>query len=112
MSPANSDDISEETKPDYLRRTNSSSSIVTLGMHVITLLQHNCNKNFLFLDAYQSTAAFNQIHSQLWKGLTTLEHDICPDVSNTAQKLTKYIRQKVSNVWYIAIFIVLNIYLL
>lgn len=38
ISPANSDDISEETKPEYLRRTNSSSSIATLGMCVIKLL--------------------------------------------------------------------------
>jgi len=32
--------------------------------------------------------------------LTTLEHDIFPDVSTTAQKLTKYIRQKVSKYVY------------
>lgn len=44
------------------------------------------------------TTAYNNIHSQLWKGLTTLEHDICPDVSISAHKLTNYIRQKVSNV--------------
>ncbi|VVC26896.1 Hypothetical protein CINCED_3A010388 [Cinara cedri] len=78
MSPANSDDLSEETKSEYLRRTNSSSSLATL-------------------DTYQTTTAFNNIHSKLWKGLTTLEHDICPDVSINAYKLTNYIRQKLKN---------------
>lgn len=48
------------------------------------------------LDTFQTTTAFNHVHSQIWKGLTTLEHDIFPDVSITARKLTKYIRQKVS----------------
>jgi len=51
---------------------------------------------FVFLDTYQTTTAFNNVHSQIWKGLTTLEHDIFPDVSIAAQKLTKYIKQKVS----------------
>ncbi|XP_025419661.1 regulatory-associated protein of mTOR isoform X2 [Sipha flava] len=73
-----SDEMPEEIKSEYLRRTNSSSSIVTL-------------------DTYQSTAAYNNVHSQLWKGLTALEHDIFPDVAATAQKLTKYIRQKLKN---------------
>ncbi|XP_022179091.1 regulatory-associated protein of mTOR isoform X1 [Myzus persicae] len=76
--PSISDEMQEETKSDFLRRTNSSSSIVTL-------------------DAYQTTSAYNNNHSKLWKGLTALEHDIFPDVSATAQKLTKYIRQKLKN---------------
>lgn len=50
------------------------------------------------LDTFQMTSGFNNIHTQIWKGLTALEHDIFPDVSSTAQKLTKYIRQKVGNV--------------
>lgn len=57
--------------------------------------------DFLYLDTYQtstSTSVYNNVHYKLWKGLTTLEHDIFPEVSATAQKLTKHIRQKVSNV--------------
>lgn len=34
MSPCASDEMQEETKSDNLRRTNSSSSIVTLGMFI------------------------------------------------------------------------------
>lgn len=44
------------------------------------------------------TIAFNNVHSKIWKGLTIMEHDIFPDVSAAAQKLTKHIRQKVSNI--------------
>lgn len=36
--PNTSDEMPEETKSDYLRRTNSSSSIVTLGMHCVYFL--------------------------------------------------------------------------
>lgn len=53
--------------------------------------------NYYCLDTYQT--AFKNVHSKLWKGLTTLEHDIFPDVSAAAQKLTKYIRQKVNDVF-------------
>lgn len=61
----------------------------------------NTIKDFLFfyLDTYQTTASYNNIHSKIWKGLIILEHDIVPDVANAAQKLTKYIRQKVSNIY-------------
>lgn len=95
--PSISDDTSEETKSDRLRRTSSSSSIVTLGMCIFSFhINWTPLKNyFCHLDAYQTTSAFNNNHSKLWKGLTALEHDIFPDVSITAQKLTNYIRQKV-----------------
>lgn len=53
--------------------------------------------NYYCLDTYQT--AFKNVHSKLWKGLTTLEHDIFPDVSAAAQKLTRYIRQKVNDVY-------------
>lgn len=61
---------------------------------------------FSCLDTFQTTTAFNNVHSQIWKGLTTLEHDIFPDVSTTAQKLTKYIRQKVSKYIYTVCIVV------
>jgi hypothetical protein len=92
-----SDEMPEEIKSEYLRRTNSSSSIVTLGLFISFSYNRTSLKNsYCFSDTYQSTAAYNNVHSQLWKGLTALEHDIFPDVAATAQKLTKYIRQKVS----------------
>lgn len=37
--PNTSDEMPEETKSDYLRRTNSSSSIVTLGVCCVYLIQ-------------------------------------------------------------------------
>lgn len=45
--PSISDEMPEETKSDHLRRTNSSSSIVTLGMCIFfMLIRHNFKSIF------------------------------------------------------------------
>jgi len=45
--PSISDEMPEETKSDHLRRTNSSSSIVTLGMCIFfMLIRHNFKSTF------------------------------------------------------------------
>lgn len=46
--PSISDEMPEETKSDLLRRTNSSSSIVTLGMSIyFILIRHNFKSTLL-----------------------------------------------------------------
>lgn len=37
--PSTSDEMPEETKSELLRRTNSSSSIVTLGIYILALIR-------------------------------------------------------------------------
>lgn len=91
-----SDELSEDSKSDHLRRTASSSSIVTLGMYVFMSIKHHF-KSIFCLDSFQTISATN-VQNQIWKGLTALEQDIYPDVAAVAQKLTKYIRQKVKTI--------------